>query len=291
MDAIFSLVSYVFRKNMSLVEASSLESFFDDGTSFPFFISLIFDGENIPNINREPKTSAQKKQNNEIALQFLIENNEEIRKNNPSIKSKSDKCNLILLILSKQVFQISNQNIIETSNIILRNIGKSINNVDEIQNIGFLISILHVLTNGDVQIPDEDHEITDIQSELENILYQSNVSLNIDQSSFDENNLNLYLIQIHIIFQTFSKKINKLRKKQLGQDDDDESSEEQINNIYASHDRQEDEKNEDDLLLMAINAIGSKGGFKFDNFYQTIKNDSLPKFVMFYFGIQSIENV
>lgn len=109
----------------------------------------------------------------------------------------------------------------------------------------------------------------------------------MDESSFDEENMTLFIIQMQIIFETFSDKIDKLRRKQQGIDDDTETESTVSNNdnIFASHKRQKNEENEDKLLLTALNAIGSKGGFHFDNFHQAIKNNSLPRFVMFYFNI------
>ncbi|KAK8841798.1 hypothetical protein M9Y10_026747 [Tritrichomonas musculus] len=102
----------------------------------------------------------------------------------------------------------------------------------------------------------------------------------MDESSFDEENMTLFIIQMQIIFETFSDKIDKLRRKQQGIDDDTETESTVSNNdnIFASHKRQKNEENEDKLLLTALNAIGSKGGFHFDNFHQAIKNNSLPRF-------------
>ena len=72
MKPILRIITYLFKQNNLINTNDTYDSFFDDGTSFPQLIEIIFN-EKIPQIISNPMDTFQKKSNNDKALQFLFE--------------------------------------------------------------------------------------------------------------------------------------------------------------------------------------------------------------------------
>lgn len=431
MDSILRIIKYLFKEKSIVNDDESIESFFENGISFPSFISMIFGADEIPGIIKAPKTIFHKKINNDKAIQFLFQNNEYIRKVNPSYETYKDKINLLSMILTKQCFIINEQKIIQKCNLIVKPLGKFFSNQKDFVKISNLFTLLNVLTDGTIQTVSDDQD--DIDSLLKNCFEKVDVPLVVDSNSVNIHNCYQFFIQIEIIFRSFSEKINKIESnsfdakeiqmenqsmstkkedskkmkkekhskskrsdknvftnkketnkmkemskeveenkneisinvKDKNKNDKESMNEEEkdTNNIKIkeemlneNEENKEDEnknglnfnkealnekgknkdakeemlkENEENILneketseknksnqqqkklnknhnksekfirenikeeglLSTINAIGSKGGFHFKNFYEAIKNDSIPKFVLFFLDIKSIENV
>ena len=70
------IIKYLFNKKNIDNKDESINSFFDNGQSFPQFISLIFDVDTIQGVKKNPSSLFQKKINNTSALQFLFQRNQ-----------------------------------------------------------------------------------------------------------------------------------------------------------------------------------------------------------------------
>ena len=112
MNPLLRIVNYLLKNKNIVCNEEELDNFFDNGVSFPQFIASIFDLEQIPNINQNPKNEEQRSLNNSIALEFLIHENQEIAQLSPNFYTSNDKSKLISLILTKQCFKINIDKII-----------------------------------------------------------------------------------------------------------------------------------------------------------------------------------
>ena len=86
-SSIIPILEYIFESKGQKNKIDSIDSFFEDGISFPLFISLIFNDDEIPNIVDNPETESDIKSNNSNALHYLFKNNEAIRKAQPNFEN------------------------------------------------------------------------------------------------------------------------------------------------------------------------------------------------------------
>lgn len=155
MESILSIIKYIFSRKNVVNNDKSINDFFANGISFPQFISLVFDIPEIPQIDKNPKTLIEKIRNNNIALQYACQKNELIRKRNPSYLNDSDKANLLMLILTKQRFKINIDDIVDKCNIIVQTLNIKFVEKKDIITLNCILSILHVLTDREVPIPND----------------------------------------------------------------------------------------------------------------------------------------
>lgn len=101
MDSLTIILKYIFNKNNLDVNFESVESMFRNGISFPMFISAIFKVNEIPGVKKTRVAKDEIKSNNDLAIQFLFENNNLIDKSFKNYKSATSKMNLISKILKK----------------------------------------------------------------------------------------------------------------------------------------------------------------------------------------------
>ena len=116
MDPILRIIKYLFEKRNLECNDYTLNSFFNNGTSFPQFIEIIF-SEKILGIIKNPENSEQRTSNNDLALKFLYKRNKEIAKFSNGFKTKDDKIHFLSLILTKQCFKINEKEIMKECNI------------------------------------------------------------------------------------------------------------------------------------------------------------------------------
>ena len=237
MDPLLSIIKWILKKKNIENDDKSLDSFFDNGVSFPQFVSIIYDIEKIPNIRLNPQTLFHKKANNEVALQYLCQKNEIIRAAKPNIEAYNGKKNIILLILTRVCFTIQYQEIIEKSNILLINFCMDYKTKSDLMNLSYLQLLLNVLTDRKVAVE------TDInQSNFNEIMTKSfeiaQVPLFINFNSVKPENQEIFFIQIQIIFDIYSEKINELIAKP-------KTEENQEKNENDKNDK--NDKNDDDL--------------------------------------------
>ena len=197
----------MFEKKNIECDFDSVDSFFDDGESFPLFISMIFNVDEIPDVNENPESPSDKKHNNDCALQYLFQNNEYIQESHPKYDNIDDKNNLLSLIFTKQCFNIDHQQIIDKCNLIVQSLQVHYESEEDFLKFQTLFSILHVLTDGEVQ---ENTEVNDqILSENFEI---ANIPLILTENSLEKQNQYQFYIQIQIIFDIYSKKIKSIKK-------------------------------------------------------------------------------
>ena len=335
MDSLLLIIKYIFGSKNIDNKDDSIDEFFDNGLSFPKFISIVLDVDEIPKINKDPKSKVDKMDNNDIALQFLLQKSQVIAKLKTEYKNKDDKANLLLQILTKQYFKIDIENIIEKCNLIVEPLNIKFENKSDILTINCLLSLMNILTDGKVQIKKDINSMNDFDQNIVQIFEQFHAPLIINQNPLSHENQDIFLIQIEILFDFFSDKIHKIENQskqkvtnqQIKQEEEEEEEEDFIkgqvdrrqyistqNNEWDNIDQKsikklkkkkfvhsddslsdndENIKIEDSIeeaLLKTINLIGS-GHFHFNNFHESIINDSIPKFVMFFFNIKTIKNV
>ena len=277
MDSLLLIIKYLFKSKGIGNTDETIEEFFDNGTSFPQFVSLIFNKQ-IPHIINDPKEIVDKQSNNFNTFQYIINNNEEISKNRLSYQSENDKLNLLKLILTKQCFTLDIKQILNSCNIIVQSkYNIKFENESDLIAKHSLFYLLNVLTDESIVIP-ENFNNYDVL--LEYNFEKANVPLVINLDSLKKENEYQYLIQIRIIENIFSQKIQDLTANFI------------LNNEEEDYNESETEIDDTKKAIMkTINIVGSKGGFHFDNFYQAVENNSIPKFVMYFLKLSSIKNV
>lgn len=199
------VIHYLFKKKNKTMTDETIGLFFDNGVSFPQFVALIFNIDQIPNLNQNPKTIFHKKINNDLALQFLFQNNQKIAKFCPKYDSLRDQYNLLSLILTNQCFNLDYQSIVDKCNRIVQPLGIFYNTKKDLANYKCILNLLYVLT--DIKIPNE-NDICDLEL-LNQISAKANVPFIIDKTSLEMQNQFLFFIQIEIIFDFFKNKINQ----------------------------------------------------------------------------------
>lgn len=267
MNPLLRIVNYLLKNKNIVCNEEELDNFFDNGVSFPQFIASIFDLEQIPNINQNPKNEEQRSLNNSIALEFLIHENQEIAQLSPNFYTSNDKSKLISLILTKQCFKINIDKIISKCNMIVQPIGLHYSNIYDIIKLKTILSLLHILTDKKVQ---NDYETNDFDSLMPQIFEKANVPLVIDKSSLKPPNQFLFLIQILIIFDIFSDKIKQIKKQ---------NSKSEIDHLKFC----ETDELENLALLKTINGILKIEKLYFNSIREAARCENAYKFVKLFF--------
>ena len=191
MDPIFSILKYYLSKKGISNDDESIDSFFENGLSFPNFISIIFNIDTIPKINSNPRNLFHKKINNDIAFNFLCQKIDFFRISNTSYDTTHARTNLIVLILTKLCFTMSTKEIIKTSNIILQKNEYEVKNISDLMNTSFFILILNALSDHKIElINDKDLNIMKKNFEV------AKVPLFINLNSIRTENQDILLIQV-----------------------------------------------------------------------------------------------
>lgn len=207
MDNILPIIDYLFSERNVINSDNSLNSFFDNGVSFPLLVAISFNLDQIPNVNSKPKTLFTKKKNNDIALKYLLQNNHEIAKLSPKFKSEQDKLNLLILILTKQCFTLDHQEILTKCNLIASPYKIYFSSVNELVHPEYLLALLNVLTDGKSKTG---NEIKSIDQSIIIAFNKANVPLVTNPSLLQGEYQFTFFIQIEIIFRIYSSKINHL---------------------------------------------------------------------------------
>lgn len=239
-----SVLKYLLKKGGIENDDESIEAFFENGLSFPQFIAMIFQVDEIPQIMKTAHSKYFKKVNNDLALQFLFGKNQTIKDLKPNFQTESDKTNLISLILTHQIYKMNSEKIIIRCNEILNIQNK---NLKDIMNPAFLLSLLNALT-GNSNAGNNNTE-NDIFPTLINSFFKAGVPLIVNKDSFDIENPSIFLIQIQLIFEIFPEKMKnfsqkkiseKLSEKVVESENSDENTEtindDDDTNIYANVD-------------------------------------------------------
>lgn len=305
MDPIFLILNHKFEEEKLKLNADNVDSFFANQIDFPQLVSIAFK-QKITDIIKPSKDDQKKITDNEIALKFLIDHSEEIKKLNPKYDDELNKTKLIALILTKQIYKINSQEIIDKCNYIINPKIKYKYKKDIIKQ-ELILSLLHILTNNKVQL---DYPDSDFDQLISKIFKDANAPLVINQASLSPKYYFTFLIQIKILFEKFEKEINEIIKHnvELTKQDEENDTEDfqklakqsiRLNDstlsYYKSSLRSEQskptptgsknypksEKEEmfDEKLLKTINIIGKKFNISFENLYQTVHTDSSIEFI------------
>lgn len=78
----------------------------------------------------------------------------------------------------------------------------------------FLISLLHILTDGKVENVKKVNEQVDFDTKIIPSLEKSEILICINRKSFNRDNHDIFLIQIQIIFEIYFEKINQILKNE-----------------------------------------------------------------------------
>lgn len=266
MSPLLRIVNYFLKKKGIISNEEELDHFFDNGVSFPQFIAVAFNIDQIPNIVQKPQNDSQRNLNNNIALEFLFQENEEIGQISPSFYTTKDKSNLLSLILTKQCFKIKYVKIISKCNLIVQSLGLRFININDIIKKETIVALLHVLTDKKVQI---DTETNDFNLLMTQIFEKAKVPLVIDETSLEPPNQFLFLIQILIIFEHFSDKIKQIKKQYLRNKDKLKFK--------------ENDELTDLALLKTINGILKDESLSFNSIVEAVRRENAYKFVKLFF--------
>lgn len=211
--SILQIINYLFKKNkIDNTFSTNINSFFDDGVSFPQFVALSFEIESIPQIIENPKLAFHKNVNNNTALHFIYEHNHEIAAISPSYTSDQDKINLLSLILTKQYFLLNIPSIIHKYNLIIGKEEDFLTKKNDLLKSASIVKLLNVLTDGKVTVETDE---TDFDSIMKNSFDLAGAPLVIDKSSNDFQNQFLILIQYEILFDFYKDKIDQIYEKEI----------------------------------------------------------------------------
>lgn len=201
----FAAIKYLLKRGGIENNDESIDSFFENGYSFPQLIATIFQVDQIPNITKTPHSEYFKSKNNKVALQFLFDKNSTIAELNPNFQTENDRINLINLIITRQCFKINSEDIILQCKKLLKSSDIKCESLDDIMKPTFLTTLLSVLTDDsitkDINLDKGNFDI------IINSFEKAKVPLILNQDSFNIENPDIYLIQIQIIFDIFSEKI------------------------------------------------------------------------------------
>lgn len=207
MEPLFNILNYVYQtKNVEFPD-SSISDFFAEGHHFPQFVSMIL-MKQIPNLKKELRTYKDFRSNFKKTVEFLADQDSTFKKYIYCKKPQEMEA-MLLEIFSKLCFPMSIDEIFEKSNMILKTKKLQFNNVNEIFCGKFMLSLLNVLTNGEVKLVNYVNEKKDFDKLIIQNLQKADVPICIDQNSFDDNH-DLFLIQIQVIFNVFSDIISAI---------------------------------------------------------------------------------
>lgn len=331
MDSLIKIIKYLFKKKGIIDDAESIDSFFDNGYSFPKFIENLYHIEQIPGRKQKPHSQYFQKINNELALKFICEKDPYIKTLIPNCEGEN-RINLIRLILLRNYFTESASTILHQLNIILKTRSIQCQSIDDTMKPMILLTLLSILTDDAIKIDNETNNNN--LNKIEKSFQKANVPLIINENSFDVQNQEIYLIQIQIIFDIFAEKIETINFPKNTDDtsEKDSSSEDDISNIVIIDDDDEidedgtkiykpedfnPEKNshdffitnpnfntqdwypndviEDEALLLTIGFLAEQMKIeskdKINSFKFTLYNNFIPLFVMRYLNIKKIDHL
>lgn len=161
-------------------------------------------------LTKTQKNPFHKKMNNDLALQFLCQKNTAIGKFNPSYSNDRDKTSLLMLIFTKQCYKMNINEIISKCNLIFQSLNIKFDKKSDIISANCLISLLNVLSDGKVPIGSSLNADKNFDETMSQIFSQVDAPLIINKSCLDIQNQNIFLIQIEILFDFYSDKINQI---------------------------------------------------------------------------------
>lgn len=216
MDPLLRVIKFIFDKFNKKFEDETVDSFFDNGISFPRFVALIFNLKsikNIGNINESPSTSDQIQDNNIAALEFLHERNRKVVLPDPIFENKNELLRLILNMSfeTTNCVQINEDKIIEYANILLSS-SLMITKLEELTKLPILSSFLYALTdNTESSITEDPKKIIKYLDKYKIPRCNDEITLDPDYKYFKE----FFLIQVEIIFEHYQKRIKEIEKQKV----------------------------------------------------------------------------
>lgn len=273
------IIKYLFSRENAKIDFDSIDTFFDDGVSFPKLISIIY-SDNLPDIKEHPSNFSERYDNITNTLLFLSQYEQQKMKrlNGTNLSwhwltsdtvyfSHRERKKLLSKIFTDLCFPMTPEEILMKSNKILKTINVQYKNVKSIIDYNFLLSLLNVLTDGKVKII-KNFVKKNFEKSIQETFSIAKVPLVIERKDISTLNSEYYFIQIQIIFEVYADKIDRL-----------------INDKFYPFDYLEDE-----ALLNTVREL-SKNFSNVVNYEDLYKNNFIPKFVLNYFDITSIENV
>lgn len=231
MDPYLLVIKYIFEKNKKENVDDTLEQFFSNGLSFPQFISILYEIDQIPGVV-ESKNKFQIANNNMKALSFLGQKNPFFSSYSINFNDPKNQQSLIQLILNKVYFKINRPNFLKKVNDFLHPFDLKISNFSEfIQGNGFM-KILNVVSNGtipsEIKVNNNDELINSLKQHFNSL----NIAIIIDKSSLMPTNQDFLMYQALIIMDQFEKaspQLNEKPSKEIGQKLPDETTEVKTN--------------------------------------------------------------
>lgn len=197
-EQILFIIKYLLEKKQITNNDMSLDSFFDNGISFPTFIARVFNYPKIPGIIEKPSSKSQCEQNNEKAFHFLLENSEKIKILNPSFQKAEDRIQLLKLIITIECFPENSTIIMKKMNMFLGQFNFNISNEGDLYNFTNISLLLNSFTNG--VFPK-----TSSFFEISHICKKCQIPFFVDEYSIEKGNFPIFLVQIQILFDFFSE--------------------------------------------------------------------------------------
>lgn len=201
MDPILRAIRYFFEKNNKTLEDVTIKSFIKNYIKLPEFVALAYKikVKDIPGFKPHPKTSVDKYTNKGFALQYILDNNDNINKIGPNIETDSIYPILLSCVLVDQCFPINISQVLFKCNKILESKDLKIEEND-LFNVKCILKLLKALTK--IEIP-EDIELNEFNQTFAEICKKVKIPQIIDDSCFEIERKFLFLIQIQIILETF----------------------------------------------------------------------------------------
>ncbi|KAK8854159.1 hypothetical protein M9Y10_016716 [Tritrichomonas musculus] len=171
--------------------------------------------------------------NNEAALQYLCQHDEQINKIHPNYETDKDKNNLLALIITKKLFTIDHENIIIKCNIIFKTFNFQIENKKDFFKYSNLLYLLKFFREDLVEVIDEDH--IEFGNNFQPIFEKAQVPIVVDANSIKPENQYQFFIQVEIIFDIFNgdsiltNVANSKNKERNNTDNDQEIEKKSIN--------------------------------------------------------------
>lgn len=159
-ENMFDILKCICEKKGGIINDPNLEAFIKNGISLPKFISLITNVSKIPHVLEKVHTNKQKKDNNTAALKFL----QSIKKFKcwaENINSNNYSSTIKQFFKGYYYSDITLQVIMTQSKKLFKTIGINLHKENEIYNGLYIIRLLHILTDHEVQLIDEFNESTD----------------------------------------------------------------------------------------------------------------------------------
>lgn len=230
-DSILLIIKYLLKKKNTINDDTSIDSFFSNGVSFPLFMAKIFDFPSFPGIVEKPESEEQCQFNNNKALQFLIENNKQIKLLNPKFETKEDRNELLKQILIHQCFPDTPIKIKSKLDLTFESTHFQIKKINDMLNFKTMSLILHIFTK-------ESFPITDSLEEISQNCKKCNIPFVVNESSLEKQNAFVFLIQIQIFYDFFSscspKMIDSIQSKLNRKNEEFQSESENKSQSYEN---------------------------------------------------------